>query len=604
MDTNKHSHPSTIKQNSNSADYHFSLAVDHYNGQRFTEAEKLCVTIAQSVPNHVNAINLLGVIAQKLDRHDLAVEHFQRVINIDSSGWEIYYNLGVSLNYIGRVAEALEVLIIAMQKNPGNQEVTAFTHSIIEKTILNSEYKSLQDRVDRYLNHGLLMHQNGHFKAALSWYDRVIALQPDNHDALGNAGVILQSEGRLSEAITRYQEAIAVKPNYAEAYSNLATALQEDDRLEEALINCQKAISLKTDFASAHNNLANILQEQGDYKASIIQYQKAVAINHCFADAFHNLSLNQLLIEDFTNGFKNYHWRWQINNFDTVSYNKYENKLWQGEQLDNKRVLVWAEQGIGESIIYFNLLNELIKRGAELTFECDKRLIPIFSRSLTAISFVAKHGHGNVNSQNEDYDYIVPLGNICRWLLPDITAIPDRSPHLFANSNKRDAIRKKYLAKGNKMLVGVAWYSKSNKFKYKSMSLFDLLPILKTPGITFVDLQYGDTSSQRADFTAKTGIDIYHDESIDQMSDLDGFAAQVAAMDHVITVSNSTVHMAGGLGVPTFLMLGLCHLWYWFLDRKETPWYKTVLLFRQKEGGEWGDVIKEAGNELNEIYKL
>ena len=130
------------------------------------------------------------------------------------------------------------------------------------------------------------------------------------------------------------------------------------------------------------------------------------------------------------------------------------------------------------------------------------------------------------------------------------------------------------------------------------MPLFAWRPILQCPGVTVVDLQYGDTIRERRDFEAETGIRVIHDDGIDPLADLDGFAAQVAAMDLVISVSNTTVHMAGALGVPTWVMLSTAPLGRWFVGREDSPWYGSVRLFRQQERDEWGPVLKDVEAEL------
>ena len=148
-------------------------------------------------------------------------------------------------------------------------------------------------------------------------------------------------------------------------------------------------------------------------------------------------------------------------------------------------------------------------------------------------------------------------------------------------------------------MVGVAWISKNKRIGHqKSMTLGDLAPLAVRPGITLVDLQYGDTEAERRAFAAETGVTLVHDDHIDQMADLDAFAAQVAAMDLVISVSNTTVHFAGALGVPVWVMLHMVPLNYWMLDREDSPWYPSARLFRQSEPGQWADVIRRVGDAL------
>ena len=151
-------------------------------------------------------------------------------------------------------------------------------------------------------------------------------------------------------------------------------------------------------------------------------------------------------------------------------------------------------------------------------------------------------------------------------------------------------------------MIGIAWVSKNKRIgPQKSMALRELAPLAGIPGLRFIDLQYGDTAEERARFEDETGTAIIHDEDVDQMADLDAFAAQVAAMDLVISVSNTTVHMAGALGVPAWVMLNTVPLPCWLLEGEISPWYPTVRLFRQTEAGEWGDVIGRVAEALRAL---
>ena len=118
------------------------------------------------------------------------------------------------------------------------------------------------------------------------------------------------------------------------------------------------------------------------------------------------------------------------------------------------------------------------------------------------------------------------------------------------------------------------------------------------PGITFVDLQYGDTEAERKAFLDETGTAILHDDGVDQMADLDAFAAQVAAMDLIISIDNSTVHMAGALATPVWTLLPFQSDWRWMTERQDSPWYPEMRLFRQTEPGAWADVIAQVESAL------
>jgi len=165
--------------------------------------------------------------------------------------------------------------------------------------------------------------------------------------------------------------------------------------------------------------------------------------------------------------------------------------------------------------------------------------------------------------------------------------------------DKRDGLREKYRDATEDRLIGIAWISKNKRIgKQKSMALRELAPLGRIPGVRLIDLQYGDTAEERAKFQEETGTSIIHDDHVDQMADLDAFAAQVAAMDLVISVSNTTVHIAGALGVPAWVMLNTVPLPCWLLEGEDSPWYPSVRLFRQTEFGEWADVIGRVGDAL------
>jgi hypothetical protein len=166
-------------------------------------------------------------------------------------------------------------------------------------------------------------------------------------------------------------------------------------------------------------------------------------------------------------------------------------------------------------------------------------------------------------------------------------------------------LRERYLDGGSAALVGIAWNSNNLKFgHHKSLPLSALRPLTDVAGITFVDLQYGDTEAERQAFQSETGTAIVHDAGIDQMADLDAFAAQVAAMDLVISVSNTTVHIAGALGVPTWILLNAVPLSCWMLEGDTSPWYPSVKLFRQADAGQWAGVIDRAYAELASFAKI
>ena len=163
-------------------------------------------------------------------------------------------------------------------------------------------------------------------------------------------------------------------------------------------------------------------------------------------------------------------------------------------------------------------------------------------------------------------------------------------------------LRAKYRGGGDDLLVGLAWNSVNVKMGHrKSLPLAAYAPLTEITGIRFIDLQYGDTAVAREAFETETGVEVFHDPDIDQLQDLDAFAAQVAAMDLVISVSNTTVHLAGALGIPTWVVVNTLPLCVWMLEGETSPWYPSLRLFRQSEAGVWDDVVGQVAGALREF---
>jgi anaerobic magnesium-protoporphyrin IX monomethyl ester cyclase len=258
----------------------YSQALDHFNAKRYNEADKLCTAIIQKAPNHIDAINLLGVIAQKVNRHDLAIEQFQRAINIDNNKALLYYNLGGSLCHLGRREEAIHTLQIALKKEPGNSQIADYLRGITKPPLPNAE---------EALQKGVSSHQAGQLDEAIHWYKKALQINSKNAVALSNMGFALQTTGKIEEAVASYQKAIAIKPDYAEAHSNLGNAMKKQGKMKEAATSYQKAIAIKPGHAKSHFNLGVALQEQGKLDEAVASYQKAIAIKPDYADAYSNL---------------------------------------------------------------------------------------------------------------------------------------------------------------------------------------------------------------------------------------------------------------------------------------------------------------------------
>ncbi|MBF0357199.1 MAG: tetratricopeptide repeat protein [Magnetococcales bacterium] len=263
-----------------SVDDAYILAIEHFNAERYTEADQLCTAIIKAVPNHIDAINLLAVIAQKFNRHDLAVDLFKRAISIDRNRALLYYNLGASLYALGQREEALNVLQTAKQKEPENRQIDDFIN-----TILNVEV----DNIEEILQQGISYHQSGQLVDAINSYKKVLEIQPENVVAHANIGAALESLGELDDAVVSYKKAIAIKPDYPQAYFNLGNTLNNQGKLDDAVDSYEKAISIKPDYADSYANLAHTLKKQGRLDDAVASFQKVITIKPDSVDSYYSI---------------------------------------------------------------------------------------------------------------------------------------------------------------------------------------------------------------------------------------------------------------------------------------------------------------------------
>ncbi|MBF0380933.1 MAG: tetratricopeptide repeat protein [Magnetococcales bacterium] len=281
-----------------SIDEAFLLAEENFNAGRYSETDKLCIDIIQKEPDHIGAINLLGLIAQKINSHKLAVKLFQQAINIDKSKAYLFYNLSVSLKKLGQLLKAKDLLLIAHELEPANNQVSSLLADINNSLNLTAKLQNPQQKVAELLQQGVAFYQSGELDRAIEHYKKSLEIQPDNVSALSCLGAALQAKGEMDLAVDSYQMAIAIKPDYSEAYYNLGTAKKEQGKLDEAVDCYKKAIAINPNYAGAYSNLGIIFHNQGRFVEAVGYYEKAFAINPDYALAYSNLGNTLIMLGD------------------------------------------------------------------------------------------------------------------------------------------------------------------------------------------------------------------------------------------------------------------------------------------------------------------
>jgi ADP-heptose:LPS heptosyltransferase len=439
------------------------------------------------------------------------------------------------------------------------------------------------------LKDALEQHRSGRLDEAAQCYRQILSSEPGHADCLHLLGMIAYQRGDAEQAVELIRRAIAIHRTAASYYSNLGNVLQSQEKLGEAEDCYRRALALRPGQAEVHLNLGHILKAQGDVDAALNSYRSARLLDPALAEAEVAESTALLVKGEFGAGWEGLEARWRTRDYDTRP-RSFAQPCWEGDRIAPGRVLIWGEQGVGDEIMFAGLLRDVIARGNQCVLECDARLKPLFARSFPEVEVVSGYdpdlqpGMGIVAQ--------LPSGSLpglFRRNLADFAATP--SPYLVPDAEKVKRFRARY--HDGRPLVGIAWHSNNKKSGHRrSIDLARLAPLFAQSGMRWVSLQYGDPMVIE-DQAHAAAVPLVIDAEVDQMTDLDSFAAQVAAMDLVVTIDNSTAHMAAALGVQTWTLLPSAPDWRWLLEREDSPWYPTMRLFRQREPGRWEPVIEE-----------
>ena len=556
-------------------------AISFYQVGQLQQAEQICQQILRDFPKHAETLHLLGIIAYQVGENKIATDLITRAIEVDSKQSPFYYSLGNSLRGQGKLEKAIEAYHQAIQIQPNHAEA--------------------------YNNLGTVFIDQGRIDAAIETYQQAIRIQPDHGEAYYNLGNAFHSQTRLEEAVQSYHQAIQIQPNRLEAYNNLGVALIDQGKLEESIQIYQKTLKIQPNCADAYSNLGIALKEQGRLKESIQAYQKAIYIQAGSAAAHNNLGQILLLLGDFHEGWREYEWRLKCDDINSEK-RTFPQPSWDGTNLDDKTILIWAEQGIGDEIMFTSILPNLSQMTEKIIIECDQRLTPLFQRSFPQIQFFSRANPPHPRLLDKNIDYQMPIGGLGQWFRTNEKSfLSGQDSYLHACPKKVLQMKRKYqqLADG-KLLVGISWKStgiNQRRASLKSTVLKDWTSILSGKNCFFMSLQYGDVKAEINTFTNQTEIPIYQDKEIDSFQSLDDFAAQVAALDLVISIDNTTVHMAGALGEKVWTLLPYIPDWRWMLEREDTPWYPSMRLFRQSETGDWSRVFAQVRSALEQYME-
>jgi Flp pilus assembly protein TadD len=453
-----------------------------------------------------------------------------------------------------------------------------------------------------HLNLGNALMEARAFDRAAASFERALVLQPGHPEVLNSLGCALAGSGQHAKAVAHYERALAQRPDYAEAHDNLGDALLQSGREAEAVGSFRRAVACQPDNPDFQCDLGNALAAGHRWDEAIAQYERALALDGDFPDARYNRAIAHLFRHDFEKGWRGYEQRLRSPGFaagvrkDPATLRLYERGAkWNGPEgkLDGTvTVAIWAEQGLGDQLLFSTLLPELAGTGVSLVYEVDGRLLGAYQRAFPGVQFVPLADPPAGELQRAGRVLLAgSLPGFFRRTQRDFTRQPARL--LRALPERVSDYRRQLDALGPGLKVGLSWRSTRTDYwgPRKSMRLASATSLLQTPGMQFVDLQYGDTRAERHAIEMATGARLAHFDTVDYYHDLEEVLAIIEACDLVITTSNVTAHLAGALGKRTWLLFpsdrAPFHYWQPDAASRRSLWYPSVEIVSGPQLSDW-----------------
>jgi Flp pilus assembly protein TadD len=419
----------------------------------------------------------------------------------------------------------------------------------------------------------------GRYAEALPLAEKALQCAPEAAEFHFARGTALNALGQPGAARGSLEQAIALSPSHAPSWLNLANALMDMDELEAAEAHCLTALRLDPSLAETYASLGYLRTIQGRLSDAMASCEAAIRLRPMFAHAHWNLATAALLAGDLPRGFREYEWRKRHDRFrrDFVDL---PGPVWDGSDPAGQTILVHAEQGFGDTIQFARFLRLLVQRSARVILSCDPGLVSLLG-TMPGVSAVSKAG------PQPRYDAWIDQMSLPHAFGTTLETIPAADGYLAADPIKVAAWKQR-LPAGR--LVGMTWSGNAAHSNDRRRS---------------IPAQAWESLLARSDFSfVNLGLEAGPPGVLNFGSHLTNYAetaALIANLDLVISVDTSVVHLAGALGRPAWVLLPHAPDWRWLLDREDTPWYRSVRLFRQAERGDWVGVLAKVAAALTEL---
>jgi tetratricopeptide (TPR) repeat protein len=560
-------------------------------------------------PDFVAALVGLGHSLACLNRHEEALKCYERALAVEPLLAEAEFAAGFVCERMRQLDRAERRYRKALQMNPLLAAPWINLGNILRETGREQEAeialrRGLQlkpDSVAGWNNLSLLQRERRQYRETEQSLRKSLALKASNVETLIHWCQFRIAENDLSGAWGWLRWALAADPKHAECENMRGILLHHEGLFDEAIEAFERADAMGHRVACA--NRGNSLVDAGRHAEAVVALEDAARRNPQNAGAAYNLSLARLRLGDWRRGWPEYEARWRFREVHRRP-RVFEKPRWRGETLEGQRVLLHAEQGLGDTIQFCRYAALVAERGGFPILEVQKPVERLM-RSLE----VVRSGRAEVTLLGETrapHDFECPLMSLPAVFGTIIETTPWAGPYLAADPAlvAQRLVQFPELAEraaGQPLRVGVAWAGNPGyrNDQHRSVRLSRLLPLFSVKGVEYFALQKGAAAEQLAFLPPRFRVC----DGSSQETDLAETAALVAQLDLVITTDTSIVHLAGALGKPLWVLLPYFCDWRWMLDRPTTPWYPTARLLRQRAQGDWDELFARAARDLKALLK-
>lgn len=580
----------------------------NFQAGKIKEAKLIYQDLLKTLPLHPEILGELGTIELQLGNSKSGVDYLKKSIKINPHQYIYLKNIGNGLIDLDQIEDSIFYFNAALKINSKASDIyynkaRALRRLKKYKESIENYQLAIQFQPDNYiayLNLGFLFNEIQDYYEALTQYNAAIKIAPKIQELYYNKGITLENLRQFKDALEEYNKALMINQNFEPVLFNKCGVLIKLKLLNEAKDTINKLIEINPHNSDYFIKLGIVYEELKDFEKAIFNYDFALQLNSNACTASLYKSLIKLSNNFFQEGWCLYENRWQTTQKE--KYLKTSKPELTDFNITHKTIFIWAEQGIGDQILYGSLLSDAFKTKNHFYVSLDPRLIKLFRRSFSDAdhaTFISTH-EGLIES---NYDFHLPIGNLGKFFRNSIEDFHSHSrAFLQADAMQVRNLRNKIKNNAQK-ICGISWMSKNNEIgKEKSLSLTELLPIISIPDTTFINLQYGEVKEEINFILNQYGIEISMIDEIDNFNDLDGLASLINTCDYVVTSSSVTAHIAGALNKETYLLLpyALGRIWYWGESENKCLWYPSIRIHRCNENGLWSDPIEEIRTRLRD----